>query len=125
MSFRLAADVVLVLHLSFILFALFGAVLAFRWRWIICLHLSAVAWGFFVEASGRICPLTYIENTYRQRAGQSGYSTSFVEHYLLPIIYPAGLTRDLQLVFATAVILLNLALYGWLWLRHRQHKSQP
>ena len=114
MAFLLAADAILVLHLLFILFALFGALLTLRWRYAPLLHLPAAGWACHVELSGRICPLTPLENTLRIRAGDAGYSGSFIEHYLLPLIYPAGLTRDLQLLLAGVVLLLNLLLYGWL-----------
>ena len=91
MSFRLAADCVLLVHLAFILFALLGATMAVWWRWAPLVHLPAAAWGFFVELTGRDCPLTHLENYLRIKAGLSGYTESFVEHYLLAIIYPAGL----------------------------------
>jgi hypothetical protein len=114
MAYRLAADAVLLLHLAFIVFALLGAALVARWRWIVWLHLPAAAWGAFVELSGRICPLTYLENACRLQAGLSGYADSFVEHYLLRMIYPEGLTRETQFVLAGVVLAVNLALYGWL-----------
>lgn len=116
---RIAADSVLLLHFSFILFVLLGALLQLRWPRTIWIHLAAVAWGIYIEASGGICPLTWLENDFRRQAGQTGYADSFVEHYLLPLIYPAGLTRELQWRFAALVLLLNLALYGWLFWRRR------
>lgn len=124
MFFRLAADAVILIHLAFILFALVGAVIAARWRWIPMVHLPAAAWGLFVELTGRICPLTYLENYFRIKAGQSGYTESFVEHYLLAIIYPAGLTRETQLVLAGVVITVNLAIYGWLFIRKCIQRSR-
>lgn len=117
MLFRLAADAVLLIHLAFILFALLGAVIAARWRWIIVVHLPAAIWGCFVELTGRICPLTYLENYLRTRAGLSGYTESFIEHYVLAIIYPAGLTREIQFMLAGVVLVVNFALYGWICLR--------
>jgi hypothetical protein len=125
MAFRLAADGVLLLHLAFIVFALLGAALAARWPRILLLHLPAAAWGFFVELSGRVCPLTTLENHLRLRAGQSGYTESFIEHYLLGLIYPAGLTRDVQLALAGVVVVVNLAIYGWLVFRWRQRRQRP
>ena len=119
MIFRLAADTVLLFHLAFILFALLGALPAMRWRWIPVIHLPAAIWGSYIELTGRICPLTYLENMLRINAGQSGYPESFVEHYLLPVIYPAGLTRGIQYALAGVVMLGNLALYGWLCFRRR------
>ena len=114
MAYRLAADAVLLLHLAFIVFALLGAALIARWRWVVWLHLPAAAWGAFVELSGSICPLTDLENAWRLRAGLSGYEGSFIEHHLLALIYPDGLTREIQFVLALVVLLVNLALYGWL-----------
>ena len=119
MSFRLAADGVLLLHLAFILFALLGAAMAVRWRWIPLVHLPAAAWGVFVELTGRSCPLTYLENYFRIKAGQSGYTESFIEHYLLDIIYPSGLTSEIQLAFAGVVVVVNIAIYGWILSRRR------
>lgn len=119
MFYRLAADGVLLLHLAFIVFALLGAALAVRWRWVIAAHLPAAAWGFFVELSGRGCPLTYAENHLRIKAGQSGYSESFIEHYLLAVIYPPGLTREVQWVLAAVVVVVNVAIYAWLFYSRR------
>jgi hypothetical protein len=112
MLFQFTADVVLLLHLSFILFALLGAALTAWWRWMPIVHLPAAAWGIFVEITGRICPLTYWENYLRIKAGQSGYAESFIEHYLLAIIYPAGLTPGIQLALAAAVVIVNVVIYG-------------
>jgi hypothetical protein len=112
MIMRIAADAVLVAHLAFILFASFGALLALRWRWIAFVQLPAAAWGSFVEATGRLCPLTFLENALRMRAGASGYSEGFIEHYLLALIYPAGLTHGIQLVLAAVIVALNVAIYA-------------
>jgi len=115
----LAANTVLLFHLAFILFSAFGALLALKWRWILFLQLPAAAWGFFVEYSGRICPLTQWENDFRHQAGQAGYSEGFIEHYLLATIYPNGLTRDIQFVLAAFVVIVNLSVYALLLLRPR------
>lgn len=117
MAWLLAATAVLLLHLGFILFALFGALLAARWRWVALLHLPAAAWAVFIELSGGRCPLTGLENHFLARAGLEGYPESFVERYLLPLVYPAGLTPALQATLAAVVLLVNLALYGWLFWR--------
>ncbi|MFZ2540561.1 MAG: DUF2784 domain-containing protein [Gallionella sp.] len=119
MLFRLAADAILLLHLAFILFAVLGAVTALWWRWTPLVHLPVAAWAFFVELTGRSCPLTYLENHLRIKAGLSGYTESFIEHYLLAIIYPAGLTREIQFVLAGVVIVVNIAIYAWLFLHKR------
>jgi hypothetical protein len=118
---RLVADATLVLHLVFVAFALFGALWAFRWRWIPLVQVPAAAWGIFVEVTGRQCPLTELESKFRAMAGQGGYSESFVERYLLPLIYPSGLTRDVQFVLAAIVLAANVAVYGVLLWRRRRH----
>jgi len=119
MLLRIAADGILLLHLAFILFALLGGAMTVWRRWIPFIHLPAAAWGIFVEFTGGICPLTYWENYFRIEAGQSGYTESFVEHYLLDIIYPSGLTGEIQFVLAGVVIVVNIAIYGWLFFRRR------
>ena len=119
MSFRFAAEFVLLLHLAFILFAVLGAAMAVWWNWIPLVQVPVAAWAMFVELTGRNCPLTYLENYLRIKAGQSGYAESFIEHYLLAIIYPAGLTGEIQLVLAGVVIVINTAIYGWLLARKR------
>lgn len=112
MGYRLAADAVVVAHGAFILFAVLGGLLALRRRWLALLHLPAVAWALFIEATGRICPLTPLEVSLRVAAGDAGYDGGFVEHYLIPIIYPAGLTRGVQFVLAAFVLAVNLAVYA-------------
>jgi hypothetical protein len=119
MGYRLAADALLVLHGMFIVFALLGGLLALRWRWVPWLQLPCAAWALFVELSGRLCPLTTGENAFRQRAGDSGYPGGFIEHYLVPLIYPAGLTRELQWLLAALLLLVNVAAYAWAWRRRR------
>ena len=119
MLLLIAADSVLLLHLAFILFVLLGGAMTLWWRWSPFVHLPAAAWGFFVELTGRVCPLTYLENYFRIKAGQSGYTESFIEHYLLDIIYPSGLTREIQFALAGVVIVVNIIIYGWLFYRGR------
>lgn len=122
MFHRLAADAVLLLHLGFILFVLLGGVLAVRWRWAPLLHLPAVAWGVYIELSGGLCPLTPLENRLRIAAGDAGYAGGFIEHYLLALIYPAGLTQDVQYVLAAIVVGVNALAYGWVWRRRRRRR---
>ncbi len=123
MRYRIAADAVLVLHLGFIAFVLFGALLAFRKPIVLALHLPAAFWGAFVEITDRVCPLTTWENALRTAAGESGYSTSFVEYYLLNVIYPDGLTVQVQYVLAAIVIVVNGMIYGWLCYRYRHQQA--
>ena len=120
MFHRLAADAVLLLHLGFILFVLLGGVLAVHWRWAPLLHLPAAAWGVYIELSGGLCPLTPLENRLRIAAGDAGYAGGFIEHYLLALIYPAGLTQDVQYVLAAIVVGVNALAYGWVWRRRRR-----
>ena len=122
MLIRIAADAVLVAHFAFIVFVVGGALLAFRIHWMPWLHLPAAAWGAWVEIAGLVCPLTTLENTLRVRAGLEGYQSSFVEHYLFPLVYPSGLTRSMQLFLASVVIVVNLSLYAWLL--HRRRKTR-
>ncbi len=113
------ADLVVVIHFLFIAFVVGGALLLFRWPRVAWVHLPAAAWGVFVEWSGRICPLTPLENALRRAAGEAGYGGGFVERYLLPVIYPAGLTPAIQLWLAASVLVLNLAIYSMWWRRRR------
>ena len=120
MLHRLAADAVLLLHLGFILFVLLGGLLAVRWRWALLLHLPAVAWGVYIELSGGLCPLTPLENRLRIAAGEAGYAGGFIEHYLLALIYPAGLTPNIQYLLAAIVVVVNALVYAWVWARRRR-----
>lgn len=115
----LLADALVLVHLAFILFVVAGAVLLFRWPRLVWLHIPAVLWGAYVEFSGTICPLTPLENQWRARAGQAGYEGGFIEHYVLPVMYPAGLTAGTQLWLGAGVVLVNAALYA-VWLARRR-----
>ncbi|MFL9812126.1 DUF2784 domain-containing protein [Stutzerimonas sp. VN223-3] len=125
MLYRLGADAVLLLHLGFIVFVLLGGLLVAWKRRLLWLHLLAVAWGIFVELTGRLCPLTHWENQLRRLAGGAGYETSFVEQYLLPLIYPAWLSVPVQYLLAAIVVLVNLLIYGWLVSRWRRKAAPP
>ena len=116
---RALADLVLVLHLAFIVFVVAGGLLALRWRWAALLHIPAAAWGIVIELSGRVCPLTPLENALRRAAGASGYSGGFVEHYLVPVIYPAALSYPVQLWLAALVVIVNALVYSFVWRRQR------
>lgn len=117
MTYRLLADSTLVLHLLFIGFVICGGLMALRTPRLALLHIPAACWGAFIELTGRVCPLTTLEVALRRAAGEAGYSESFIEHYLLPIIYPPGLTRGIQFGLAAFVILSNVSIYGYYFYR--------
>ncbi|MDB6050345.1 MAG: Protein of Uncharacterized function [Pseudomonas sp.] len=114
MLYRVAADAVVFMHLLFIVFVVLGGLLIIRWRWLMVLHLPAVLWGAVVEFFHLYCPLTPLENSLRWRAGERGYSGDFIEHYLIPLIYPAGLTPQTQWWLGAVVVLVNVGVYGGL-----------
>ena len=122
MLYRFGADAVLVLHLAFIIFVLLGGLLVAWKRGFLLLHLPAIAWGLFVELSGRSCPLTHWENLLRRLAGSAGYQAGFIEHYLLPLIYPAWLSVPVKYLLAAIVVVVNALIYGGLVWR-RRHRS--
>jgi hypothetical protein len=111
MIFRLLADATVVLHFAFVLFVVAGGLLVLRWPRLVWVHLPAVAWGVWVEIAGRVCPLTPMENWLRQRGGQTGYTATFVDQYLVPVLYPAGLSRDIQWMLGAFVIAVNVCVY--------------
>jgi hypothetical protein len=122
MGYRLAADTVVLFHLLFIVFVMLGGLFALRWKWLITLHLPAAAWGMSVEFLHLYCPLTPLENLLRAKAGEVGYAGGFIEHHLIALIYPVGLTPDIQLWLGASVVLVNLLVYGYLitqWRRRR------
>ncbi len=108
------ADFLVVLHFIFILFVIFGGLLVLKWRWVVLIHLPSAVWGVLVELQGWICPLTPLEQKFRIAAGEKGYSGGFIQHYLLPVIYPDALTRDMQFALAACVVVVNLAIYSWI-----------
>lgn len=114
------ANLVLLAHLAFVLFAALGGLLALRWRWVPLVHLPAVAWGAWIEVSGGVCPLTPLENRLREAAGSGGYEGGFVDHYLVALLYPSSLTRDAQMALAAGLLVLNLVVYLFAWRRWRR-----
>jgi hypothetical protein len=119
MLYRLLADAVVVLHLGFVGFVVLGGLLVLRWPRAAWGHLPAALWGVWVEFTGRICPLTPLENWLRRQGGGADYSASFVEHYLIPVLYPAALTRELQWILGGIVIAVNAAVYAVVLLTRR------
>lgn len=123
MPYRILAGGVVLFHLGFVLFVLLGGLLVWRWpRWAWA-HLPAAVWGVWIELSGWICPLTPLENALRARGGEAGYSGGFVDHYLLPVLYPGALTRNIQFVLAALVLALNVAVYRRQWKRWRRGRQ--
>lgn len=114
MFYRLAADAVVLLHLGFVVFVVAGGLLVFRWHRVALLHLPAVVWAVLLEFRGWLCPLTPLELSLRASGGQAGYSGGFVEHYILPVLYPAELDSTLQIALGSFVIVINVVLYNWL-----------
>ena len=112
MAYRLLADAVVLVHTAFVAFVVLGGFLAWRWSRIAWLHVPCALWGAVIEYQGWICPLTPLENDLRRRAGLTGYAGGFVEHYVLPVLYPAGLTRPAQALLGTLVVIVNLIAYG-------------
>ena len=119
MIYRALADLVLVVHLAFVVFVVLGGLLVVRWPWVAFLHIPAAIWGVLIEYSGWICPLTPLENSLRRSGGVAGYSGGFIEHYIQPLLYPAGLTRGTQIVLGSLAVLVNLTAYGVVIARRR------
>ena len=114
------ANLVVLGHLAFVAFVVLGGLLALRWPRVAWIHLPCAAWGALVEAAGWICPLTPLEQTFRERAGAGTYGTSFLEHYLIPLLYPGALTRGIQIGLGAGVVLLNAAIYWAVWRKRRR-----
>lgn len=123
MGYRLAADGVLIFHGLFVLFVVTGGFLSLwrpRWAWV---HVLAALWGATVMLTGMICPLTPLENNLRIAGGQAGYPGGFIEHYITSVIYPDGLTRPVQMGLGALIVLINGAIYGYLWARRKRGVS--
>ena len=123
MLYRLTADALVAIHLAFIVFVVVGGFLAWRWRWVLWLHVPAAAWGALIEFAGWICPLTPWEVALRRQAGEVGYAGGFIEHYLIPVIYPVGLTPTIQTVLGSVVIAVNAVAYAILVRRVRRDRQ--
>jgi uncharacterized protein DUF2784 len=117
---RFLADLVLLIHFGFVAFVVLGGVLVLRWPKFAWVHLPAVLWGAFVEYTGSICPLTPLEIALRHRGGEAGYPGGFLEHHLTGVLYPAGLTRQVQIGLGTLALAINAAVYGSAVVRHRR-----
>ncbi|MFQ5642756.1 MAG: DUF2784 domain-containing protein [Thiogranum sp.] len=122
MYYQLAADAVVLVHFGFILYVMLGGLLVYKWTQSIWLHLPAVMWGAVMMLAGWICPLTPLENRLRAAGGGEQYSSGFIEHYILPVIYPAGMSRELQVTIGIALLVVNALLYLGLIIKH---KNEP
>ncbi|MDH3283808.1 MAG: DUF2784 domain-containing protein [Acidobacteriota bacterium] len=123
MIYRLLADLVVLVHLGFVALVLLGGILVLRRPRFALIHLPAAVWGAFIELAGWVCPLTPLEVRLRRLGGAAGYETSFVEQYLLPILYPAQLTRGMQIWLGSLVILVNVVIYGFVVWRYRANAT--
>jgi hypothetical protein len=111
MVFKLAANALALIHFAFILFVILGGLLLLKWPKVVWLHIPAAVWGVLIEFAGWYCPLTSMENAMLRRAGESGYSDGFVAHYIFRLIYPAGLTRGLEIAIGVFVLVVNVSVY--------------
>ena len=126
MGYRHLADGVVLLHFAFLLFVVFGGLLVLFWWRVSWLHLPAVIWGTYVEFYGRTCPLTPLENALRKQAGGEDYAGGFIDHYIVSVIYPPGLTPAMQMVLGAALVTAYAVVYALAWRRHRARtKGQP
>lgn len=119
MIYGALATLVVLAHLAFILFVMFGGLLMLRWKRAPWVHLPAATWGAFVELTGRVCPLTPLEQWLRRAAGSGGYTGGFIDQYLVRLIYPPGLTQAMQMTLGAGVVVLNCAIYAWVIRRRR------
>ena len=110
--YELAADLTLIIHFAFILFVIFGALLFFITTKIIFIHIPAFIWGSYIELTNSICPLTYLENWFLHKANLTTYSEGFIQNYLVQIVYPVSLTKDLQIYIGIALIVINIVIYA-------------
>lgn len=123
MIYRTLADVVLVVHLAFAVFAGVGGLLVLRWPRLAWVHVPCAVWGALIMFAGWVCPLTPLENDLRRRGGQSGYEGGFIDHYIVSVLYPAGLTRGLQFGIGAGVVIVNAAVYGRMIARARRRRD--
>jgi hypothetical protein len=122
-AFRLLADVTLLLHVLFVAFVVTGGLLVARWPRLAWLHLPAVAWGAWVELAGWVCPLTPLENWLRVRGGSAPYAAGFIEHYVMPLLYPASLSREHQYVLGALVLVVNAVVYALVFRRRPRRRA--
>lgn len=122
MIYRVLADAVVIVHLAFVLFVVIGGFLLRRWPRLVYVHVPVAIWGVLIELVGWICPLTPLEKSLRERGGQAGYEGGFVDHYVLPVLYPVGLTRNVQYALGIFVLIVNVIAYA-LFIRRRRREQ--
>jgi len=120
-----AADIIVVIHFLFVVFVVAGGLLVLKWRRVIYMHIPAAIWGALLEFMGWGCPLTPLEKSLRITAGGEGYEGGFIQHYLVPLIYPVDLTRELQIWVGVFVVLINIVIYGWFLKRWKRQNKKP
>lgn len=123
MIYRILADIMVIVHFCFILFVIGGGFLVLKWRKLIWAHIPVVIWGIFIEFSGWICPLTPWENHFRRLAGETVYQGDFIGKYILPLIYPEELTRNIQIILGSIVIAINLLVYAFIFIQSRRKNN--
>ncbi|MEJ8566738.1 DUF2784 domain-containing protein [Elongatibacter sediminis] len=121
----LMADLLVVVHLAFIGFVVFGGLLVLRWSRVVWLHVPAVAWGVYVELPGSVCPLTPLEQALRARAGDATYSEGFIQHYVQPLVYPENWSVEMGYVLGLTVLVINMVVYGAVLWHRRRHGCWP
>ena len=119
--YELAADLTLIIHFAFILFVIFGALLFFITTKIIFIHIPAFIWGSYIELTNSICPLTYLENWFLNKANLTAYSEGFIQNYLVQIVYPVNLTKDLQIYLGITLIVINVIIYAFIYNRMKKN----
>ena len=120
MLYQIVADFIVLLHFSFIVFVIVGGFLVFKWHWLIWVHIPSVIWAFLITIVGWICPLTPIENMLRQAGGGEVYSSSFIQFYLMPLIYPSAWNRGIFIAMGMSVIVINVIVYTLLFVRRNK-----
>jgi hypothetical protein len=120
MAYRILADIVVLIHLCFILFVILGGLLVLHWRTLMWVHIPAAVWGVLIEFAGWICPLTPLENYLLRLGGQAGYRSDFIQYYLLSILYPDALTREVQIILGCVALSVNLFIYWRIFFSSRK-----
>ena len=125
MADSLLADLVIVVHFGFVLFAVLGGLLALRWPRCLWLHGPALLWAAWIQFAGTTCPLTPLENRLRRAGGEAGYESGFLDHYLVPMLYPPGLSRSTQVALGVLLLVANAAIYAWVLRAGARGRSDP